>query len=76
MQDEFDFIWKYTPERRKRLNGSTRLIGLTRKNKGVWLTFQEVTPAELSLLKAFATAAESKHREQMNRQIEVAKKRR
>jgi hypothetical protein len=59
------------------MDGGSRLVVVHRQNKAVWIALREATPAELSILRAFAKAAESKQLRERNRVIrQLAKKRR
>lgn len=72
MSADHDFAWKYLPEQRKALNGAAKLVRVPRLGEEVWVPIRDVTPAELSLLMAFARAAESRR----NRQFTHLRKRR
>lgn len=76
MSEEHDFAWRYLPGYRKQLYGASRLVWLTRLGVSAWVPILDVTPAELSIMVAFAKAAESKKKRQLDRFIASKKKRR
>ena len=60
MSEEHDFAWRYLPGYRKQLYGASRLVWLTRLGVSAWVPLSDVTLAELSIMVAFAKAAESR----------------